>query len=271
MQVSHSSVKVGGFVSATPLPPTIRRRDLVALVSVEHILSRLNPEGTLAMGGFAALPVSLRGLWVTAGLPRPGPQGESQEQHPHSPGEGSNPVIHPKGPAWKVLSHFLCELFCKNVMCYSINAAYKRFVLAASLSSGLMQSFPRKFKALQASPSCQGPMLLSRRRACSPVCQEPQIVSSRVALLSHNESSSLSLRIWKPGFSSSSLVMSLDPHTRLRPQFFAAFLNVAAFQIHISPLVSGQVSFLPGPGQSHGLGSHSPLTPCTLQRGDRVP
>lgn len=48
MQVSHSSVKVGGFVSATPLPPTIRRRDLAALVSVEHILSRLNPEGTLA-------------------------------------------------------------------------------------------------------------------------------------------------------------------------------------------------------------------------------
>lgn len=92
-------------------------------------------------------------------------------------------------------------------MCCSINAAYKRFVLAASLSSGPTQSFPGKFKALQASPSCQGPMLLSQRHACSPVCRESQIVSSQVALLSHNESSFLSLRIWKPGFSSSSLVM----------------------------------------------------------------
>lgn len=155
-------------------------------------------------------------------------------------------------------------------MCCSINAAYKRFVLAASLSSGPTQSFPGKFKALQASPSCQGPMLLSQRHACSPVCRESQIVSSQAALLSHNESSFLSLRIWKPGFSSSSPVMSLDPHTRLQPQFFGAFVNVAAFQIHISPLVSGQVSFLPGPGQSHSLGSRGPLTLCTLQHGDCV-
>lgn len=50
----------------------------MALVSAEHILRGLNPEGTLTMGSFTALSASPRGLWMTAGLPLPEPQGESK-------------------------------------------------------------------------------------------------------------------------------------------------------------------------------------------------
>lgn len=61
----------------------------------------------------------------------------------------------------------------------------------------------------------------------------------------------MSLRIWGPGFSSSSPAMSPDPsHSWLQSQFLGALVNVAAFQIPIPPSGLSDLSLSAGSASS---------------------
>lgn len=82
-----------------------------------------------------------------------------------------------------------------------------------------MQSFPGKLKACRHLPA-KVPLL--------PGCQEYYLVSLQVTLCTQWERNSLSLRIWGPGCSSSSLAMSLGfpSYSWLPSQFLGVLVNI---------------------------------------------